>query len=205
VSEIKATYGKDSVEFKRAKQILGSLLEAAMEQMDSMTSSRPQKLAFIALPEQGQNMLPRSVDLLSPFRSSLSLTPFLKTRDEYDSLKNSSKAPKEADFIGKCFTESDDLLSATANCSGHGKAVQSSKGGRQCYRCTCQQTKGQGGKVNFWAGAACQKQDISKPFVLLLVTTIGLIFVIMGSVLYLFSEGQQELPSVLAGISIPSK
>ncbi|UZJ55197.1 hypothetical protein CBS101457_004517 [Exobasidium rhododendri] len=203
--EIKAAYGSDSVAFKRAKEALQSILRAAVEQVNQLEGSRPQKFAFIVLPEADDSLVPRSMDLLSPFRSSLSLTPFLTTRDVFESLKNNSKAPKEADFIGKCFTEASALMKATADCSGHGKAIQSSKGGRKCYRCSCQQTKGKGGKVISWAGAACQKQDISKPFVLLLITTIGLISVIMAAVLYLFSEGQQELPSVLAGISIPNK
>lgn len=53
------------------------------------------------------------------------------------------------------------------------------------------------------AGEACQKQDVSKQFVLLAATTFGLVLIAIGSVLYLLNEGQQELPSVLAGISVP--
>jgi hypothetical protein len=155
--------------------------------------------------QDSETLLRRSLDLLSPFRSSVSSTPFMTTRDLSASLKNSTKAPKEVDFIGKCFLKADDLAKATLNCSGHGNATQTSVGGRKCFRCKCQQTKGKGGNTIDWAGAACQKQDISKPFVLLLTTTVGLLFVILGSVYYLFYEGQKELPSVLAGISIPNK
>lgn len=206
LGEIKSTYGLDSVKFKEAKKVLRSLLEAAVTKLDNAAADHPQRLAIIALPAQDHALVARSLDPLAPFRYSHSLTPFFTTRDVADTLKkNSSSAPKESDFIGKCFTSEDDLNKATANCSSHGSAIQSSKGGRKCYRCKCQQSKGKGGKIVSWAGAACQKQDLSGPFVLLLTTTVGLMAVIFGSVLYLFYEGQKELPSVLAGISIPNK
>lgn len=204
LDEIKSAYGQKSDHYEKAKQIIRSILEAVIEKTDK---AKHQKLAFVVLPKQEDALVPRSVDLLSPFRSSLSLTPFMTTRDVSSTLakNDTSKAPIESNFIGKCFSSEKDLNKATLNCSSHGKAIQSSKGGKKCYRCKCQQTKGKGGNNIAWAGAACQKQDISKPFVLLLSTTVGLALVILGSVYYLFYEGEQELPSVLAGISIPNK
>ena len=205
LGEIKRTYGSESDEYKQAKQILKAILEAAAKKLEGLSSSH--RFAFIALPTQDDVLMPRSLDMLSPFRSVASLTPFMTTRDLSSLAKktNDTKAPKESDFIGKCFSSEKDLNKATLNCSSHGTAMQSSKGGAKCYVCKCQQTKDKNGRVTPWAGAACQKQDVSKPFVLLLSTTLGLIFVILYSVYYLFNEGEKELPSVLAGISIPNK
>jgi hypothetical protein len=204
LGEIQSTYGSDSEEYKQAKEMLRAILEAAVSKVDGLARSASHRLAFITIPEQEATLMPRSIDMLSPFRSSLSLTPFLSTRD-FSLSANDTKAPKESEYIGKCFSSEKDLNKATSNCSSHGTPVQSSRGGAKCYRCNCKPTKGKSGRVTAWAGAACQKQDISKPFVLLLSTTVILIFVIFGSVYYLFNEGEKELPSVLAGISIPNK
>lgn len=205
LGELKSTYGSDSDEYRQAKQILKAVLEAALIKFEGLSTSH--RFAFIALPAQDDNLMPRSLDMLAPFRSVASLTPFMTTRDLSALAKseNVTKAPKESDFIGKCFASEEDLSKATLNCSSHGAPIQSSKGGAKCYVCKCQQTKNKNGRVTPWAGTACQKQDVSKPFVLLLSTTVGLVFVILYSVYYLFNEGERELPSVLAGISIPNK
>lgn len=222
LSEIKETYGQESTEYKEAKKALKSVLSAAAMKLDKLASSfttTSQALAIIAVADDnevtGLKVQPRA-DLLTPFRTRSGRSQYQKRRDAsiWDSLESANKnkdknggngkAPKESDYVGKCFTKEDDLNKATNDCSGHGKPKKSMQGGKACYRCQCQTTR-KSGKTTEWAGAACQKQDISKPFVLLASSTVVLVLVSIGSVLYLFNEGQKELPSVLAGISIPNK
>ncbi|CEH16248.1 Domain of unknown function DUF3844 [Ceraceosorus bombacis] len=117
-----------------------------------------------------------------------------------DSLKNSSKPPKESDYVGKCFSSESDLNKATADCSGRGKAVLSTKGARRCYVCQCSKTKEKGSSTS-WAGEACQKVDLSTSFTLLATTTVGLLATIFMSISFLVKEGNRELPSVLTGLS----
>lgn len=104
-----------------------------------------------------------------------------------------AKRPKESDYIGKCFKSAKDLEKATAECSGHGKAVQTNHGARKCYTCQCKASKHKG-RTTYWvsadgtmacdeaatdaclqAGEACQKVDVSGPFVLIASTVVVLL------------------------------
>ncbi|PWN33466.1 uncharacterized protein FA14DRAFT_62561 [Meira miltonrushii] len=211
LQDIKASYGEKSPQFQRAVQMLSDVLNAAVDKMDAVHATRPQALALVFVPrsDEDASTLDKRGEPLAPFRGTIGVTPFLATRDLEDdvpslvrqsTLAKSSDIPPESQLSGRCFTSEDDLNKATNKCSGRGKAIQSSKGGRKCYRCQCEKTDGKE-----WAGSACQRPDISKPFALLAVTTIGLVLVAFWSILYLFYEGEKELPSVLAGISIPKK
>lgn len=211
LQDIKASYGEESQQYQRAVQSLKDILKAAVDKAEAVHTKRPQALALVFVPrsEEDAATLVKRGEPLTPFRGTIAHTPFLATRDLEEEVSNvvrqsplakSSDIPPESQLSGQCFTSEDDLNKATNKCSGRGKAIQSSKGGRKCYRCQCEKTNGKE-----WAGSACQRPDISKPFALLAVTTIGLILVAFWSILYLFNEGQQELPSVLAGISIPKK
>ncbi|KAK0528052.1 hypothetical protein OC834_004191 [Tilletia horrida] len=114
------------------------------------------------------------------------------------------KIPREKDFVGKCFRSEKDLNAATKECSGRGSGRQSRAGGAVCWRCVCKPDRREG-RVTYFAGEACQKIDVSGPFVLLASTTFVLILVIGAAVGLLFRQGQEDLPSTLAGVSIISK
>ncbi|KAK0553624.1 hypothetical protein OC846_000502 [Tilletia horrida] len=114
------------------------------------------------------------------------------------------KIPREKDFVGKCFRSEADLEKATKSCSGRGSGRQSRLGGAVCWRCVCKPDRREG-RVTYFGGEACQKIDVSGPFVLLASTTIILILIIAASVGLLFKQGQEELPSTLAGVSIVTK
>lgn len=211
LQNIRAAYGEESPQFQRAMQSLRAVLKAAVDKVDAIHAIRPQAFALVFVPKNDEDFetLVKRDDPLTPFRGTIGHTPFLATREVHEDVPNvvrqsplvkSSDIPPESQLSGKCFTSEDDLNEATNKCSGRGKAVQSSKGGRKCYRCQCEKTDGKE-----WAGSACQRSDIAKPFALLAVTTILLIFTAFWSILYLFNEGEKELPSVLAGISIPKK
>jgi hypothetical protein len=232
LNEIKSTYGQESDEYKRAKQSLGDLLNAAVDKFNSLHQSKAHSVAFIALPStdgvtyEDTSVLQKRNRLLSPFRGTVIVTPFLASRSLDEESKSDSQMlqrrqmsgsvakskptkkptlPKDSDLANQCFKSESDLNKASQNCTGHGSAVQTSRGGRKCYRCKCQRSKAKGGKLIDWTGQACQRQSIAKPFALLAATTLLLLIVSYASVYFLFYEGSKELPSVLAGISIPSK
>jgi hypothetical protein len=57
---------------------------------------------------------------------------------------------------------------------------------------------GGGKKTTYWGGAACHKQDVSIPFLLLAVLTILMAGAVTWGIGLLYSVGQEELPGVLA-------
>jgi hypothetical protein len=106
-------------------------------------------------------------------------------------------------------TNLDSCNNATNSCSGHGtcKASGSSK---SCFQCKCSRTiirtnKDGSKKTNLWAGAACQKKDISTEFTLFAVFGVTMAMLIMGVIGMMYSMGAQELPSVIgAGVAGPT-
>ncbi|TFY63833.1 hypothetical protein EVG20_g6161 [Dentipellis fragilis] len=108
-----------------------------------------------------------------------------------------SQAPLGSDAA--CFATADACANATNTCTGRGECVQTAKLGRTCFVCACSATKNAQGRTEHWAGDACQRKDVSGPFVLITGTVIGLVVLIGGSVSLLYSIGSNELPSVLTG------
>lgn len=72
-----------------------------------------------------------------------------------------------------------------------------------CWACSCKGDDGK--KTDKWAGAACQKEDISVPFNLFLVFGIVIILVSVWAVGLLYSIGDEPLPSVLSAGVAPAK
>lgn len=88
-----------------------------------------------------------------------------------------------------CPSSADELNRLTNNCSGHGTAVETLKGGQKCFRCSCKPTKGRSGTIT-WSGAACDKVDYS--IETLLFGGIGsLLFVsVLTAAVFLYREGE---------------
>lgn len=116
-------------------------------------------------------------------------------------------------ILPACFLTMSSCESATRNCTGHGKctkqyhdATANNKGGVDCYSCSCSSTKSNDGKVTTkWGGPACQKKDISIEFWLIVLFTVGMIFLVGFAVGSVWEMGSQELPSVIgAGVSGPT-
>jgi hypothetical protein len=64
--------------------------------------------------------------------------------------------------ISTCFTTAEACGNATDGCSGHGSCLQANKIGRMCFVCACSATKDdETGKLEEWAGEACERKDIS--------------------------------------------
>jgi len=115
-----------------------------------------------------------------------------------------------------CYPSNDTCQNATNNCSGHGQCkmkYKSKNQGESCYTCGCipsinitlsKDGKDEIARRTYWGGAACQKEDVSSPFWLLLGITVVLIGIVSAGIGMLFSIGEEKLPSVIgAGVSGP--
>lgn len=112
-----------------------------------------------------------------------------------------------------CYSNNDTCQSATNNCSGHGQChmkYKSEDSSGSCYTCGCVPSinithTADGMEIarrTYWGGAACQKQDVSSPFWLLLGITVLLVGATSAGIGMLFSVGEEKLPSVIgAGVS----
>ncbi|EJF55817.1 hypothetical protein DICSQDRAFT_113841 [Dichomitus squalens LYAD-421 SS1] len=101
--------------------------------------------------------------------------------------------------ISTCHASAETCGNATDACSGRGACVAATKAGKTCFVCACSATTDPKGRKEHWAGSACERQDVSGPFVLLAGTTITLLLLIGGSVALLSGVGEQQLPSTLTG------
>ena len=108
-----------------------------------------------------------------------------------------------------CFSSKEACRNATNDCSGHGSCAASGSN-EKCFKCKCGRTtirtnKDGSKKTNLWAGAACQKKDVSTEFTLFAVFGVTVAMLIMGVIGMMYSMGAQELPSVIgAGVAGPS-
>lgn len=109
--------------------------------------------------------------------------------------------------IARCHSSKDACESSTADCSGRGECVKAAEAGANtCWTCACNKPKqGSGVKTVSWAGAACEKKDISVPFNMFLVFGIVITFVLIAAVNLLYSIGDEPLPSVLSAGVAPAK
>ncbi|KIX01466.1 uncharacterized protein Z518_09192 [Rhinocladiella mackenziei CBS 650.93] len=108
--------------------------------------------------------------------------------------------------IPSCFTSQSTCESTTNFCSGHGSCY---KAHTSCFKCKCESTlvrvNEDGTKKTVqWGGAACQKKDVSVPFVLFASFAVVMAALIAGAISMLYNMGNQELPSVIgAGVAGP--
>jgi hypothetical protein len=106
--------------------------------------------------------------------------------------------------VSTCFASADICTDSTNSCSGRGQCLQASKAGRTCFICACSKTSDKG-KTQTWVGDACERKDISGPFVLLAGSTIALILLIAGSISLLAGISSEKLPSTLTGGAVNGK
>ena len=111
-----------------------------------------------------------------------------------------------------CYASIDKCNSATNSCSGHGKCYKKSgteKNG--CFACLCApsrrnftvgDSKKEAFTLDYWGGAACQKEDVSGPFWLLATFSLVLVGLVAWAISMLFAIGEEKLPGVIgAGVS----
>ncbi|EXJ78036.1 hypothetical protein A1O3_09196 [Capronia epimyces CBS 606.96] len=119
---------------------------------------------------------------------------------------NASKNFTLPSALPACFTSQSACENTTNLCSGHGSCYQAHA---NCFKCRCGTTlvrvNEDGTKKTVqWGGAACQKKDISTPFILFAGFGVVMTALIAGAIGMLFNMGSQELPSVIgAGVAGP--
>lgn len=108
--------------------------------------------------------------------------------------------------IPACFASQSACENTTNFCSGHGECYKAHAG---CFKCKCGTTLARVNpdgtkKTVQWGGAACQKKDISTPFILFATFGVAMAMLIAGAIGMLYNMGSQELPSVIgAGVAGP--
>ena len=118
-----------------------------------------------------------------------------------------------AGIIPACHSTYDACVAATHDCTGRGTCYKkySTTHGSQtsdCFACGCVPTVRENPsgskKTTVWGGAACQKKDVSMPFLLIAGFTIVMVATVSWGIGLLFSIGQETLPSVIgAGVAGP--
>ncbi|KAE8147575.1 hypothetical protein BDV25DRAFT_160111 [Aspergillus avenaceus] len=106
-----------------------------------------------------------------------------------------------------CFTSNSSCNEATNSCSGHGSCYKKSSSATDgtsgdCYACKCKETtvtKADGTvQKSRWGGSACQKRDVSSPFILIAGITLLVIVAVSAAIGMLYHIGQDELPGVIS-------
>ncbi|KAI0930019.1 hypothetical protein AcV5_006829 [Taiwanofungus camphoratus] len=176
-------YGRASEQYRLAIETVRSSLVSAATKPDL-------KLAIVTVPVSVSQSKRQLEDVQQPPQS-----PF----------PPSIPGPAEPiDAISTCFSTADACANSTGGCSGHGECAPATKAGRTCFVCACAATKDARGRTENWAGSACERKDVSGPFVLLTGTVVTLIVLVGGSIALLSAIGDQELPSTLTGGIVPT-
>jgi hypothetical protein len=150
-----------------------------------------------ANPEETPLTLHPSADPLAPLAASNS--------------SNNSTTPNHPlpRNIPQCFSSAAACRNVTNHCSGHGDCYEART---SCFKCKCTPTvlvdgskEGEGRKTIAWGGGACEKKDVSVPFVLFAGFAIVMAALVAGVIGMLMSMGSEKLPSVLsAGVAGPT-
>jgi len=180
LSYIAEAYGRSSEEYKLAARTIRAVLESALSEPNM-------NIALLTYSDS----IPRIKRLVQPPQSPL---------------PPPSPIPQQPiGGVSTCFLSKDICVNSTNSCSGRGTCMEASKAGKTCFICACNQTTTDNGKTQTWVGDACERKDISGPFVLLAGSTIVLILLIAGSMSLLASIGDEKLPSTLAGGAVGVK
>jgi len=190
-------YGPESRQALNAAQLYLSLI-------DDIPAHIRSTVLLLPVTKSNTGVSAFKIDLHKVYKRSeeepLSLTAHSPPSAEATS---TSKNPKR--IIGpipRCYSSKNSCTNATNACSGRGECVKSSSL-TDCWACSCMGDDGK--KTDKWAGAACQKEDISVPFNLFLVFGIVIILVSVWAVGLLYSIGDEPLPSVLSAGVAPAK
>lgn len=108
--------------------------------------------------------------------------------------------------IPQCFASMGSCQNTTNHCSGHGDCYEART---NCFKCKCGTTvvreTEDGKKTVQWGGGACEKKDVSVPFILFASFGIVMAALIAGVIGMMMSMGSEKLPSVLsAGVAGPT-
>ena len=135
LDELRAEYGRTSELYTLATESTRALLESAMAR-DKLS------LALLTFPLYGNQK--RQQPPQSPLPPDSTAAPQLPIGG-----------------VSTCFTSADACGNATSSCSGHGTCVEAQKAGRTCFVCSCSATRDDNGRLEEWAGEACERKDVS--------------------------------------------
>ncbi|PCH36031.1 hypothetical protein WOLCODRAFT_140191 [Wolfiporia cocos MD-104 SS10] len=183
LSALAEEYGHDSEQYTTAAATLETFIERVLMRHSI-------KLAVMVVPSFAQTAKRQDANAFQPPQSPLP-PPVVHPAEPVDA-------------VATCHASVEACANVTSSCSGHGECVQASKAGRTCFVCACASTRDTRGRTEYWAGSACERQDVSGPFVLLTGTVVALIILVGGSIALLSGVGDQELPNTLTGGVVPT-
>jgi len=172
LDEIAQAYGRSSEQYKIAREALQAFLQSVLANNNIHVA-----LLVYSTPTINAKREPQQSPLPSPIPS-----PQLPIGS-----------------VSTCYSTAEICINSTSACSGRGQCMEASKAGRTCFICACSATTDDKGQTDNWVGEACERKDVSGPFVLLAGTVIGLLIMIVGSVSLLYGVGDERLPSTLTG------
>lgn len=195
VEALIAAHGPSSPEAKTVAALYSNLLAHLPTSISSTVLLLPQSRE--AHTKRASTETPLSIDQPEPSSES----------------KTTTDTPAKQLFatrrIANCHNNKESCESTTTGCSGRGSCYKAVKAGpNACWTCKCKPTtiKTAGGiKTTTWAGAACQKKDVSVPFNIFLVFGIVMTFLLVAAVNLMTGIGAEELPSVLSAGVAPAK
>jgi len=113
-----------------------------------------------------------------------------------------------------CYPSLDSCVADTQNCTGNGLCYKKygTEGKQACFACGCtarnetfswgEKGSRRGSRLTYYGGGACQKQDVSGPFWLIVTFTVVMVGLIGWAIGMLYSIGEEPLPGVIgAGVS----
>ena len=142
----------------------------------SVIASHPGKLAFFLVPGRhtqgpGHKHLraASSVDIFSTYNRH-------ERAHRHRQSKRQTQSPSDAvsplvPTTSQCFASEDVCSNSTNSCSGHGSCVQGKRSGvaamkgdvdAECWVCKCQNGEDSNGRMRYYSGQFCQKEDRSR-------------------------------------------
>ncbi|WFD18027.1 hypothetical protein MCAP1_000239 [Malassezia caprae] len=188
LADVQREFGAHSKTFQDAKAQVKQVLTSLVHRAEQLAGAR---VALVHTSEAKNSSLHRRT------QSPLPLQTAPERMREWAAFSAMDQGPKT------CYTQREQLEAATNTCSLRGTPIQTTKGGKLCWRCKCKPVR-EGGRTRFFAGAACEKDDYSSQTLLIIGTVAALYVATVGSIALLYREGQKELPGTLASVSLSS-
>ncbi|KAK6533133.1 hypothetical protein TWF281_007288 [Arthrobotrys megalospora] len=213
LSTIASKDGVSSQKYKIASKLMSKILNQAVK----ATGQYPSIVGLIPLDSKNAKRS-ENTDFLGDFeikkRKEAPLAPTPQPKfaisDEDTSVvtplqKNTNKLARPRPG---CFESRDVCGNRTNSCNGRGNCIKSTTQSN-CWTCICAPTVvkvGGANKTTYWGGNACQKKDISVPFVLFVTFTIGMLLAVGWTINKMIDMGNEELPGELsAGVALVRK
>lgn len=188
LADVRRDFGAHSQTFLDAKAQVKQVLTSLLHRAKQLAGTR------VALVHTSREFDP---SLHRRTQSPLPLQVAPERLREWAALGAMDQRPKT------CYTQREQLEAATNSCSRRGTPIQTTKGGKMCWRCQCTRLR-EGGRTRQFAGAACEKEDYSSQTLLIIGTVSALFVAVVCSIALLYREGQSELPGTLASVSLGS-